>query len=311
VPVLLQGETDVVARYQAYGTPTGYLIDDAGRLASGLAVGSQALLALAGAAGAEVQPAAVEPAHAGTPRATRPPALMTLKPLTESRLKRDGLRAGTPAPTFTLPTLDGGELSFEALPRAARAARLQRPALRAVRRASAAARGPPSPHAAGSGADGQPWHFILPFGIATSLLVTGCELNAKNSNPPEYVKDVVAYKEGSEGLMIYFVLADASGAPTSTDGEVTVTIVEERELGTVKSTLWEMTITVTRSDFQDTMVGRGPFERKTILCPIGRIPYSSFRIHLSHNWHRPHASLHDRPPISHLASADNLVRLHS
>jgi transposase InsO family protein len=30
-----------------------------------------------------------------------------------------------------------------------------------------------------------------------------------------------------------------------------------------------------------------------------------------YNWHRPHASLHDRPPISRLASADNLVRLHS
>jgi len=30
-----------------------------------------------------------------------------------------------------------------------------------------------------------------------------------------------------------------------------------------------------------------------------------------YNWHRPHARLHDRPPISLLASADNLVRLHT
>jgi peroxiredoxin len=113
-PVLLQGETDVAARYQAYGTPTGYLIDEAGRIASGLAVGSQALLTLAGAAGAEAAAPAPELADAGTPHGQRPPALMTLKPLAESRLKRDGLPAGTPAPAFTLPTLDGGELSLEA-----------------------------------------------------------------------------------------------------------------------------------------------------------------------------------------------------
>src|SRR5437870_3465477 len=34
------------------------------------------------------------------------------RPLFESRLKRDGLTAGTPAPDFRLPRLDGGELSL-------------------------------------------------------------------------------------------------------------------------------------------------------------------------------------------------------
>ena len=30
-----------------------------------------------------------------------------------------------------------------------------------------------------------------------------------------------------------------------------------------------------------------------------------------YNWHRPHGSLHGRPPMSRLLAADNLVRLHS
>ena len=30
-----------------------------------------------------------------------------------------------------------------------------------------------------------------------------------------------------------------------------------------------------------------------------------------YNWHRPHTSLHGRPPITRLAAGDNLVRLHS
>ena len=30
-----------------------------------------------------------------------------------------------------------------------------------------------------------------------------------------------------------------------------------------------------------------------------------------YNWHRPHGGLHGSPPISRVASADNLVSLHS
>src|SRR2546422_546010 len=35
--------------------------------------------------------------------------------LARSRIKREGLKAGTSAPSFRLPRLDGGELSLEAL----------------------------------------------------------------------------------------------------------------------------------------------------------------------------------------------------
>ena len=46
-PVLLQEKMEVAAKYQASGTPTGYLIDEQGAIASALAVGAEALLTLA------------------------------------------------------------------------------------------------------------------------------------------------------------------------------------------------------------------------------------------------------------------------
>ena len=46
-PVLLQKDSEVATAYQANGTPTGYLINAEGKIASELAVGAEALLALA------------------------------------------------------------------------------------------------------------------------------------------------------------------------------------------------------------------------------------------------------------------------
>ena len=92
-PVLLQKEMEVASQYQAHGTPMGYLIDEAGAIASELAVGAPALLELA------------------TAQRTKPVARGN-KPLSESRLNRSGLKAGTPAPNFRLPRLDGGELAL-------------------------------------------------------------------------------------------------------------------------------------------------------------------------------------------------------
>lgn len=100
-PVLLQEQLEVASRYQAHGTPMGYLIDEQGRIASEIAIGSAALLALGGAPSAML--AVSENGHREH-RGNRS--------LTESKLNRDGLPVGTPAPVFRLPRLDGGELSL-------------------------------------------------------------------------------------------------------------------------------------------------------------------------------------------------------
>jgi peroxiredoxin len=109
-PVLLQEQMEVVATYRANGTPMGYLIDADGKIESGLAVGSAALLELARSPEAvlsrqraerEAAPANGKKPHKGN------------RALSDSHLNRNGLAAGTLAPAFTLPLLDGGELALE------------------------------------------------------------------------------------------------------------------------------------------------------------------------------------------------------
>jgi peroxiredoxin len=108
--VLLQEHMEVASKYHAQGTPTGYLIDGEGRIASEQAVGAQALLALATALQATPPdrvahgPAAPGDGH----QFHRGERLLAI-----SRINRTGLKAGTPAPAFRLPHLDGGELSLE------------------------------------------------------------------------------------------------------------------------------------------------------------------------------------------------------
>jgi DNA-directed RNA polymerase alpha subunit len=110
--------------------------------------------------------------------------------------------------------------------------------------------------------------------------------NRLNQNPPDYVKDVTVYKEGSEGLMIYFVLADADGVMTTADGGVTLTISEthtEYSSWDYKEIrhdviLYSTSYNVQKSDFKKTTVGLGAFQHEVILCPVGRVTYSSFEI---------------------------------
>jgi peroxiredoxin len=93
----------------------GYLLDEEGTIASELAVGAEALLALAGG------PPRPREARTGTqqieargeehgPRSGRGKAN---KGLQASRLNRSGLKAGTPAPDFVLPRVGGGQVSLE------------------------------------------------------------------------------------------------------------------------------------------------------------------------------------------------------
>ena len=131
-PVLLQKEMEVATMYKAHGTPTGYLINAEGKIASELAVGVDALLALAHLPRSSRR----EEAHSERSEVRRPEAesgrsLLTSaattthgdalasrfsnRSLARSKIKRDGLKAGSSAPDFRLPRLDGGELSLKEL----------------------------------------------------------------------------------------------------------------------------------------------------------------------------------------------------
>ena len=104
--VLRQEEMEIASKFRAQGTPMGYRIDGAGRIASELTVGAEPLLKLAATIMADQDEAGVlgngsVPGHGkGDPSLAR------------SRLNRNGLKAGTPAPDFQLPRVDGGELSL-------------------------------------------------------------------------------------------------------------------------------------------------------------------------------------------------------
>lgn len=99
---------------------------------------------------------------------------------------------------------------------------------------------------------------------------------------PAYIKHVAAYEEG-DGLYIYFILADRKGRETRSSGEVKVTIVGVRNYSgnpdviEREDTLWQRKLSVQRSDFRIVKTGTGAFKREALICPIGRVPYSSFK----------------------------------
>jgi peroxiredoxin len=94
--ILLQPEGNGgIAAFAGIGTPAAYLIDEHGRVAKPMALG------------ADEVPSLVREA------AGRQLKLATERPLSESRIQRDGLPAGTPAPAFSLPSVSGGKISLE------------------------------------------------------------------------------------------------------------------------------------------------------------------------------------------------------
>ena len=93
-PVLLQPDGGTVEGFTRMGTPVAYLLDEKGRVARPVAVGAREVPELA------------EHAAGGRRR------LASERPLSDSLIEREGLKAGAPAPTFELPDLSGGTVSL-------------------------------------------------------------------------------------------------------------------------------------------------------------------------------------------------------
>lgn len=106
-PVLLLGDANV-AGFQALGTPTGLLVDAEGKVATTLAIGADQVPVLVADVAAAGAPAAEDPGPEPSDKKLR-----GMRNLSESRLVRDGLKAGTVAPTFSLPDLDGNPVALE------------------------------------------------------------------------------------------------------------------------------------------------------------------------------------------------------
>jgi len=107
-PVLLQEDWEVGARYQVTGTPMGYLIDERGATVSDLVVGPDALLTLL--ASSAIITNGVVPLRFGAGRTTpRPSRFWPDRPYAEPWPTDTGLAAGTAAPDFHLPRVDGSD----------------------------------------------------------------------------------------------------------------------------------------------------------------------------------------------------------
>jgi peroxiredoxin len=93
-PILLQQHSDSIEAFRGLGTPAAYLLDAEGRVDEPLAIGAIEVPSLA-------QTAARSRRKLGSERM-----------LSESRIERGGLSAGTPAPPFALPDLSGTTVSL-------------------------------------------------------------------------------------------------------------------------------------------------------------------------------------------------------
>jgi peroxiredoxin len=99
-PILLLTENSALFQntFRDQGTPVAYLLDEEGKVAQPIASGCDEVLALARAV------AAKQDKKVGLPGA---------RPLSTSKIERNGLKAGTTAPAFRLPDLRGGTIALE------------------------------------------------------------------------------------------------------------------------------------------------------------------------------------------------------
>lgn len=101
VPVLLQERGELAMLYRIPGTPCGYLVDETGISASDLLTGA-----------ARLMEAALAKTPVAAPEAKATTDVTQTTDLAQSQILRDGLRAGTVAPDFLLPTPQGEQIAL-------------------------------------------------------------------------------------------------------------------------------------------------------------------------------------------------------
>ncbi len=89
----MQRGWEIANRYGTRATPIAFVLDDENRVARDVVPGAARILTLA-----------------GPPQARRPAPWPLTKDLSRSLILRDGLPSGTVAPSFDLPSLDGGRV---------------------------------------------------------------------------------------------------------------------------------------------------------------------------------------------------------
>ena len=105
-PILLPKDDKTPKPFDHQGTPVAYLLDETGRVARSLAHGADQVVELANRLSV--------PGAGGSDSASQNrKKLQSERSLAESRIERDGLKAGTPAPRFRLPDLEGRLISLE------------------------------------------------------------------------------------------------------------------------------------------------------------------------------------------------------
>lgn len=102
--ILLVKDNELPGPFEHQGTPVAYFLDEHMRVAEPFASGADQVLALAQRIAGSAELNESKPSRS---------SLKNKRPITESRIERNGLRAGTSAPKFRLPDLQGRPVSLD------------------------------------------------------------------------------------------------------------------------------------------------------------------------------------------------------
>ena len=108
------------------------------------------------------------------------------------------------------------------------------------------------------------------------FIVGGLFIACSNDNSPDHIKEVIAYKQGVDGVMVNVVLADKNGNPTTAEGILSVTFTCDQKDGKGKRTLYADYVEVKAEDFKPVTVGTGASKHEALAYSFGRISYAWF-----------------------------------